>query len=141
VLDSSFQFLFCPRAYVCRLQHSGAPREKSHKRRDRVNVLATGCHLIVRLGALETFLVGRPWILSPCEQWYHPVGSTLLDFHARSVSAPGSCVTSAHNDLKLLSSSKKYGPITPISTTAHQTTRWLCRGRSLSCRGLFSAHY
>jgi hypothetical protein len=40
------------------------------------------------------------------------------------------------------SSSKKYGPITPKSATAHQTvTRWLCRGRSWSCRGLFSAQY
>jgi hypothetical protein len=45
---------------------------------------------------------GTPMILSPCWRWHHPVGTTLLYFHGRSVSASGSCVTSAHNDLKLL---------------------------------------
>jgi hypothetical protein len=45
-----------------------------------MNVLATGCHLVVRLGALETFLLGRQWILSLGEGWHHPVGTTLLEF-------------------------------------------------------------
>jgi hypothetical protein len=41
VLDSSFSVRLLFSAYVYRLQPSGASRERSHKRRDRVNVLAT----------------------------------------------------------------------------------------------------
>jgi hypothetical protein len=93
VLDSSFQFVCCLRPTFVDLAFRCPQRKKSQAGR-------SGEH--AGHGMSPRSEIWRPWILSPCEWWHHPVGTTLLDFHACSVLAPGSCVTSAHNDLKLL---------------------------------------